>query len=63
MNAIINLKKTEYIYLFARDLLPNLECADIDRLENAIIETKDLEYIYMNLPKLSKEFQEILHYQ
>lgn len=46
MNAIINLKEAEYIYLFARDLLPNLECADIDRLENAIIETKDLEYIY-----------------
>lgn len=46
MNAIINLKEAEYIYLFARDLFSNLECADIDRLENAIIKTKDLEYIY-----------------
>lgn len=46
MNAIINLKEAEYIYLFTRDLFSNLESADIDKLENAIIKTKDLEFIY-----------------
>lgn len=46
MKEIINLKDSEYIYLFSRDLFPYLENIDIDSLADAIIETNDLEYIY-----------------
>lgn len=45
-NAIINLKEPEYIYLYTRDLFQNLGPTEVDRLEDAIIKTEDLWYIY-----------------
>lgn len=55
-NTIINLKEPEYIYLYTKDLFSYLETNDVDRLEDAIIKTKDLFYIYEfveNIKRLS----------
>jgi len=58
-NAIINLKEPEYIYLYTRDLFSNLGPTEVDRLEDAIIKTEDLFYIYefannFKLPSIKK---------